>query len=254
VKIFIDTANLREIKEACSWGIVDGLTTNPTLIRKAVQASTGPGFDIARHIEEICRIVPGPVSLEVIGLDTETMVSEARKLHHRFNPLKDNVVIKIPINTNDGTGDHDNFRGLVAIRRLADLGIPVNATLIMTAEQALLAAKAGARYVSPFMGRIDDFRKPEQDAGSAQETLPTGSEVVRQIATIFANYGLSTEIIAASIRHVGHVRAAALAGAGIATIPFAVLNEMSRHAKTEDGIRRFCADVIPEYSGLLSLL
>lgn len=254
MRIFIDTADLREIKEACSWGIVDGLTTNPTLIRKAVQAEGGRNFDIAQHIEQICRIVPGPVSLEVIGLDSDTMVSEAKKLHARFNPIKSNVVIKIPVNTNDGSGDHDNFRGLVAIRRLADLGIPVNATLIMTAEQALLAAKAGARYVSPFMGRIDDFGKQEQDASSIHQPLPTGSEVVRQITTIFDNYRLETQIIAASIRHVGHARAAALAGATIATIPFAVLNEMSGHAKTEEGIQRFCADIIPEYSGLISLL
>jgi len=254
MKIFIDTANLREIEEACSWGIVDGLTTNPSLIRKAVQEKQSEQFDIEQHIEQICRIVPGPVSLEVISLTADAMVEEGTKLFARFNKLKGNVAIKIPVNTCDGGRNQDDFEGLIAIRRLAAQQIPVNATLIMTPEQALLAAKAGARYVSPFMGRIDDFRAAQDVQASSQPQLPTGSEIVTQIARVFANYGVDTEIIAASIRNVHHVRAAALAGAQIATIPFAVLNAMSSHPKTEEGIRRFSADVVPEYSGLLGLL
>lgn len=254
MRVFIDTANLQEIKEACSWGIVDGLTTNPTLIRKAVQASDNRKFDIGKHIEDICKTVPGPVSLEVIGLDADTMVAEGEKLYERFNRHKDNVVIKIPVNTRDGSANGDSFQGLVAIRRLADRGIPVNATLIMTPEQALLSAKAGARFVSPFMGRIDDFKEAEETAGFSQQAYPTGSEVVALIVKLFANYRMKAQIIAASIRHVGHVRAAAIAGAEIATIPFAVLKGMAQHPKTEEGIRRFSADVAPEYSGLISLL
>lgn len=250
MRIFIDTAELREIREACSWGIVDGLTTNPTLIRKAVQARES--VDIESYIAEICEVVTGPVSLEVGSLDEDTMVQEATRLFQRFNPIRQNVVIKIPTNTSTEDGQPD-FEGLKAIKRLSERGVPVNATLIMTPEQALLCAKAGAKYVSPFMGRVDDFQE-SQTGEKPGEPLASGAQLVCDIVRILRNYPLDCEIIAASVRHVGHVRAAETSGAHIATIPFNVLLEMARHPKTAEGIRRFVSDLVPEYAKLLSSL
>ena len=248
MRIFIDTADLPEIREACSWGIVDGLTTNPSLIRRAVEGQTG--VDIEAHLEEICRIVPGPVSLEVASLNTEEMLAEAAGLHDRFNRVSGNVVIKIPVNTSTNENDQPNFEGLKAIAALAERGIPVNATLIMTPEQALLCAKAGAAYVSPFMGRVDDFAA--DDAASSAPS--TGGRLVSETVHILRTYGFECEVIAASVRHVKHVREAELAGAHIATIPFPVLIEMARHPKTSEGIQRFTADLVPSYLQLLRTL
>jgi len=250
MKIFIDTAELREIEEACSWGIVDGLTTNPTLIRRAVDGKSG--VDIEAYIERICRTVAGPVSLEVASLDADTMVDEAMGLYRRFNPVRENVVIKVPVNTSTG-GEASDFEGLRAMKRLSDKRVPVNATLVMTPEQALLSAKAGAKYVSPFMGRVDDFADTAEESQDVIGAMP-GSRLVREIVQILDTYGLECEVIAASIRHVGHARAAELAGAQIATIPFRVLEEMIRHPKTAEGIRRFTDDLVPEYTQLLSVL
>ena len=251
MKIFIDTAELREIRAACSWGIVDGLTTNPTLIRKAVQARES--VDIGSYIAEICKTVPGPVSLEVGSLDEETMVQEATSLFRRFNPISQNVVIKIPANTSTGDGQPD-FEGLKAMTQLSERGIPVNATLIMTPEQALLCAKAGAKYVSPFMGRVDDFNKESQKSRGSSEPAASGEQLVFDIVQVLGSYQFDCEVIAASVRHVAHVRAAEMSGAHIATIPFRVLLEMARHPKTVEGIRRFTSDLVPEYSELLSSL
>jgi len=250
MKIFIDTADLQEIQEACSWGIVDGLTTNPTLIRRAVEARDD--VDMESYIEAICRIVPGPVSLEVGSLTAEDMVAEAMRLYGRFNRIRRNVVIKIPANTSTGDGEPD-FDGLRAISGLSERRIPVNATLVMTPEQALLCAKAGARYVSPFMGRVDEFEASRPDA-QPEETSASGTQLVSDIVQIFGTYRFDCHVIAASVRHVAHVRAAELSGAQIATIPFSVLLEMARHPKTSEGIRRFTEDLVPEYSGLLSSL
>lgn len=254
--IFIDTADIAEIREACSWGIVDGLTTNPSLIRKAVEARKQDRIDMADYIEEICRLVDGPVSLEVISLSVDAMVEEAIKLHRRFYPVRKNVVIKIPVNTNDEDGPSPGFEGLKAIRELSGQGIDVNATLVMTAEQALLCAKAGARYVSPFMGRVDDYQRTLADASSPADgsALQTGCVLVEGIAHIFRHYSFNCSIIAASIRNVAHVRCAEMAGAHIATIPFAVLKQMTAHPKTSEGIRRFADDVVPEYSRLFDSL
>jgi len=250
MKIFIDTAKLDEIREACSWGIIDGLTTNPSLIRKAVETKRGEQMDMEEHIEEICRAVPGPVSLEVVGLRTADMINEATVLYTRFNPICENVVIKIPVNPSPGSREDVDFDGLKAIAELAKRSIPVNATLVMTPEQALLAAKAGACYVSPFMGRVDDYvsQKPAQD--SALSFGQSGAELVGSICDSFLNYHISCEVIAASVRSIGHVRAAAAVGAQIATIPFSVLRQMVCHPKTEEGIRRFENDVVPEYAAL----
>jgi len=250
MRVFIDTATLPEIREACSWGIVDGLTTNPSLIRRAVEGRDG--VDMEAHLEEICRIVPGPVSLEVGSLTSHEMVAEAVGLHDRFNPVSGNVVIKIPVSTRTGDEEPD-FEGLKAIAQLARRGIPVNATLVMSSEQALLCAKAGATYVSPFMGRVDDYAASHADTADA-ECVPAGERLLSNIAEIFRTYAFDCAVIAASVRHVAHVRDAALAGADIATIPFPVLVEMTRHPKTSEGVRRFVEDLVPSYSKLLEML
>ena len=250
MKIFIDTANLQEIHEACSWGIIDGLKTNPSLIRKAVEADGTGQVDMGEHIKEICQAVPGPVSLEVVGLCTADMIDEAMVLYERFNPIHQNVVIKIPVNPNPGDRESADFDGLKAISELAKRSVPVNATLVMTPEQALLASKAGARYVSPFMGRVDDYGKQQQGLADASSSNQSGKQLVGSIRRIFENYHTVCEIIAASVRSVGHARAAAEAGAQIATIPFPVLREMVCHPKTEEGIRQFVEDIVPEYAVL----
>jgi len=155
MKIFVDTAEIEEIKEADSWGILDGVTTNPSLIKKAVRKRDK--IDMKDYIREICGAVDGPVSLEVIGLTAEEMVEQAESLYEKFNPVNDNVVVKIPVNTRSEKSPGGNYEGLKALKELAGKGIPTNTTLIMKPEQAVLAAKAGTQYVSPFAGRIDDF-------------------------------------------------------------------------------------------------
>lgn len=208
MQFFIDTANVQEIRTAMDMGLVDGVTTNPSLMAK--EAS-----DWKEIASEICRMVPGPVSLEVIALDAEGMVREAKDLM-QFGP---NVVVKVPMTA----------EGLKAVRILKSMEIETNVTLVFSAAQALLAAKAGASYVSPFLGRLDD-------AGQ------DGMELVQQIMTIFANYGFSTRIIAASIRHPMHVLDAALAGAHIATVPFKILKQLLGHPLTDKGIDAFLKD------------
>ena len=208
MKFFIDTANITEIKEGISLGMVDGVTTNPSLVAKENKK-----FD--EVVKEILKIVEGPVSLEVISLEAKGMVSEAKKLAK----LGNQVVIKIPMTT----------EGLKATRILSEEGIPVNQTLIFSPLQALMAAKAGAAYVSPFVGRLDDVAHD-------------GMELCEQIIQIFDNYDFSTEIIVASIRHPRHVLAAAMMGADIATIPFKVINQLAQHPLTDKGINLFLED------------
>lgn len=208
MQFFIDTANLDEIRAAMEMSLVDGVTTNPSLMSK--EAS-----DWREIAAEICRLVPGPVSLEVISLDAEGMVREARDLV-QYGP---NVVVKVPM-----TGE-----GLKAVRILKSMDIETNVTLVFSAAQALLAAKAGAAYVSPFLGRLDDVG---QD----------GMELVQQILTIYANYGFSTRIIAASVRHPLHVLDAALAGAHVATVPYKILTQLLNHPLTDKGIAAFLKD------------
>jgi transaldolase len=208
MKFFIDTANIQEIREGINIGMVDGVTTNPSLIAKEKR-----GFE--EIVKEILEAVDGPVSLEAISLDTSGMVKEGKKLAR----LGDNAVIKIPLTT----------EGLKATRILAAEGIRVNQTLVFSPLQALLAAKAGAAYVSPFVGRLDDVSHD-------------GMEIVDQILTIFENYGFETEIIVASVRHPRHVLEAALMGADIATIPFKVIAQLAKHPLTDQGIDMFLAD------------
>ncbi|RKQ61646.1 transaldolase [Thermovibrio guaymasensis] len=208
MKFFIDTADINEIREALEMGMVDGVTTNPTLISKTGR----PFMEVAK---EIVDLVPGPVSLEVVSLDTQGMVDEARIL----SKLGENVVIKIPMTT----------EGLKAVKILSEEGIKTNVTLVFSPLQALLAAKAGATYVSPFVGRLDDIGH-------------NGMELIEQIVQIFDNYMFDTEIIVASIRHPQHVLQAALIGADIATIPFKVIKQLSKHPLTDTGIERFLED------------
>ncbi|CCJ34730.1 MULTISPECIES: fructose-6-phosphate aldolase [Caloramator] len=208
MKLFIDTANVNEIREANSWGVICGVTTNPSLIAKE-------GRDFVEVVKEITDIVDGPISAEVISLDHEGMIKEARELAK----IHKNIVIKIPM----------TIEGLKAVKVLSKEGIKTNVTLIFSSAQALLAAKAGATYVSPFLGRLDDIG---QD----------GMYLIEEIVRIFDNYGIETEIIAASIRHPIHVEKAALAGAHIATVPFKVLEQMTKHPLTDIGIERFLKD------------
>ncbi|MGB9886608.1 MAG: fructose-6-phosphate aldolase [Moorellales bacterium] len=208
MRIFLDTANVEEIRAAVELGVISGVTTNPTLVARE-------GRDFRQVLLEICELVDGPVSAEVVSTEAAQMVPEARELAS----LHPNIVIKVPMGA----------EGLKAVKTLSREGIRTNMTLIFSANQALLAALAGATYVSPFVGRLDDVG---QD----------GLEVVGDAVTIFAQYGLETEVIAASIRHPQHVIAAARLGADIATVPFAVLQQMLNHPLTEAGIQRFLRD------------
>ncbi len=208
MKFFIDTADVNEIREAESLGILDGVTTNPTLISR-----TGRAFK--ETIEEICTIVKGPVSAEVVSVDAEGIIKEGRELAK----IADNIVVKIPLIKD----------GLKAVKALTSEGISVNVTLCFSSNQALLAAKAGGTYISPFVGRLDDKGH-------------TGMDVVDEIRTIYDNYDFDTEIIVASIRNPLHVRDAALMGADIVTVPFDVFNKIVQHPLTDEGLKKFLED------------
>ena len=208
MKIFLDTANLHFIKEFNDMGLVDGITTNPTLLAKEKE-------DPASLMREIVRIVKGPVSLEVVGTEPEQMVEEA----HRLMKYGQNVVVKIPVTP----------AGLKAIRHLTQEGIPTNVTLVFSANQAILAAKAGATYVSPFIGRLDD---------GGQE----GMELIQQIVQIFRNYKFNTEVIVASVRHPLHIIEAGKIGAQIVTLPPDILARMLKHPLTDKGLAGFLED------------
>jgi len=213
MKIFVDTADLNEIKELASWGIIDGVTTNPTLVAK-----TGRPFN--EIIEEIFKIVDGPISLEVVSEKSDEMVKEAKALVLKVSEkYRKNVAIKIPMTP----------EGLKAVKQLSKEKIKTNVTLVFSANQALLAAKAGATYVSPFIGRLDDI---------GQE----GMNVIEEIMDIFCNYDIETEVIVASIRHPIHVIEAARIGADIATIPPEVIKKMVKHSLTDVGIKNFLKD------------
>jgi transaldolase len=208
MKFFIDTANIEEIKEAHSMGMVDGVTTNPSLLAKE-------GRDFEEIIKEICAIVDGPISAEVISLDSEGMVKEARHL----SSIHDNIVVKIPMTVD----------GLKAVRQLSEEEIKTNVTLVFSPLQALMAAKAGASYASPFVGRLDDISHD-------------GLLLVEQIVEIYNNYAFDTEVIVASVRHPLHVLESALLGADIATIPFNVIAKLAAHPLTDKGIKAFLDD------------
>jgi transaldolase len=208
VKLFIDTANVAEITEAASWGILDGVTTNPSLVAKE-------GRSYHELVSEIARLVPGPVSAEVIATDADGMEKEGRELAS----LAENVVVKLPITTD----------GIKVCARFSEEGIATNLTLCFSPAQALLVAKAGATYVSPFVGRIDDVG---QD----------GMQLVREIVQIYDAYEFPTQVLVASVRHPQHVVESALAGADVATVPFKVLQQLFRHPLTDVGLQRFISD------------
>lgn len=208
MKFFIDSADIREIRDAHSQGLIDGVTTNPSLIAK-----TGRNF--SEVVSEICSLVSGPISLETVSKDAEGMVREGEDLV-RYGK---NVVVKVPL-TNEG---------LKAVKALKDKGIKTNVTLCFSAVQALLAAKAGAAYISPFVGRLDDISH-------------IGMDVIEQIVKIYANYHFSTEVLVASIRSPIHVLTAALMGAHVATMPYAVIKQLAQHPLTDIGIERFLKD------------
>ncbi|RMD81793.1 MAG: fructose-6-phosphate aldolase [Candidatus Dadabacteria bacterium] len=208
MKLFIDTADIEEIRQAASWGIIDGVTTNPSLVAK-----TGRRFEDV--LAEICDTVDGPVSAEVISTEADAMVAEGRNLA----AIHPNVVVKIPM----------TVEGIKATRRLADQGIAVNVTLVFQPGQGLLAAKAGAAYVSPFVGRLDDIGED-------------GMAVVASLVEIYSAYEFATEILVASVRRPGHVIEAAELGADIATCPLKVLEQLVRHPLTDIGLERFLAD------------
>jgi len=209
MKFFIDTASLDEIKEANEMGLIDGVTTNPSLVAKEGD------IDFKEHIGKICSIVKGDVSAEVTALDTEGMLKEGRELA----AIASNVVVKCPL----------TLDGLKATQKFKAEGIKVNVTLCFSASQALLAAKAGAAYISPFIGRLDDIST-------------NGMQLIADILQIYGNYGYETEVLAASIRHPMHVVDCALAGADVATIPFKVIKQLAHHPLTDKGLDAFLSD------------
>jgi len=208
MKFFIDTANIAEIREAAELGLLDGVTTNPTLLSK----EAGDPREILR---EITKIVDGPVSAEVVALDHQGMVREGLEL----KKLADNIVIKIPM----------TLEGMKAIRSLTDQGVPTNCTLIFSPTQALMAAKAGATYASPFVGRLDDIASD-------------GMNLIEQICTIYRNYEMATQVLVASVRSPDHIQTAALLGADVATIPAKVFAQLASHPLTDIGLEKFLAD------------
>jgi transaldolase len=208
MEFFLDTAEMKEIETGLEWGMVDGVTTNPSLIAKA-------GKPYLPTVQEIAKLVPGPVSGEVLATEYEEIMSQG----HRLAALADNVVVKVPL-----TPD-----GLRAVKALKKEGIRTNVTLCFSATQALLAAKAGAAYISPFVGRLDDI---------AEE----GMELIEQIVTIYDNYGFDTKVLVASVRHPIHIVQAGMLGAHVATIPFKVLEQLYKHPLTDLGLERFLAD------------
>ena len=211
MKFFLDTANIAEIEEGVSWGCVDGITTNPTLISKELVGKT----DFKTLVKKILDLVEGPVSLEVTSVKADGMIAEGKKL----KKLGDNVVVKIPT----------TVEGLKALKVLKSLKIETNATLVFSVNQALMVAKAGATYSSPFVGRLDDVSED-------------GMSLIEDIREVYDNFGIETKIIVASIRHPVHVRDAALIGADIATMPFEVFKKLINHPKTDEGLKRFLDD------------
>jgi transaldolase len=208
MKIFIDTASLKEIRDVKAKGLIDGVTTNPSLVAKE-------GAEFAPLLREICEVAQGPVSAEVTTLDTEEMLAEGRRLAR----IHDLVVVKVPL----------TMAGLEACRRLAGEGIKVNVTLCFSPLQAILAAKAGATYVSPFVGRLDDIAE-------------AGMDLIEKIVRIYRNYDFDTEVLVASVRNPVHMVEAALIGADVCTVPYAVIQQMAQHPLTDRGLEKFMAD------------
>lgn len=272
MKVFIDSANIDEIKEAFSWSIIEGVTTNPSLIKKAVDyfREKGTVLSMEDYLSKLLEVAGAghPVRLEVLGVTESEMTEEALIIFEKFNPISNNVVIKIPVNPETGEFTNHTFDGIKAIKKLNSMNIPVNATLIMSPMQALLAAKAGATYVSPFAGRIDDYLRahasiafeksdyyPEEglvvnNTLLSDEGIVSGVDLVASIKDILENYDLETQIIAASVRNAQQVRELAEVGVHIATIPFEVIKELLSHPKTKEGMVNFLKDKVKDYEEL----
>lgn len=266
MKLFIDSADIEEIKKAYALGIMDGVTTNPSLIKKAAERYATA--DMETYIKNIFDVVgKDPVSLEVKGGTSEEMYTQARSLYDKFKTKSNTVVIKIPISSSIEEKDNLTIESLKVIKKLSGHGIPTNVTLVFSPEQALLAAKAGATYVSPFVGREDDYIRtksgkqfnkedyfvPECDDDSCETDngINSGLELVDDILTIFLQYGFETQVLAASLRNTRQVRDAALLGSHVSTIPYGVIEAMLKHPKTLEGMQKFTNDFVSEYEDLL---
>lgn len=240
MKLFLDSANIDEIRELAKIDLIDGVTTNPSLIKKS------GSDDLEEDIKRILWICRGKdVSLEVVGTSYDFMLFEAKTLYEKFNDIAKNVIIKIPVCSCEGKDCQVIFDSYKTIRELTNLNIPVNATLVFTPEQALMAAKAGAKYVSPFMGRADDYVK-ENGKGIG------GEELIKEIKQVFDNYHIKTEILAASIRDINHFRQAILSGVDVITAPYEIIKEIFIHNKTIEGVKKFKEDAIREYEKIVN--
>lgn len=268
MKIFIDSADLEEIKKVKEYGLLDGVTSNPSLIKKAVEKrkKSGEKTDMEKYIKQILKTAKSkPVSLEVIGHTYDDMIYEGRNLYKKFNPVANNVYIKIPVNPCMEKKCTNASDGIKAIKTLTKEGIPINCTLIFTPEQALLAAKAGAKFVSPFAGRVDDYiREMNRVKFRKQDYFPaegykkrrnilddngilSGVDLIKQTSEIFHDQKINSEILAASIRNKRQFREVAEAGADIATVPFKVIQTLLSHHKSVEGMKKFTKDIVPEY-------
>ncbi len=265
MKIFLDSADIEEIKTVNSWGILDGVTTNPSLIKKASEKYKVKNFeDYIRKILKVCK--GRPVSLEVIGSDYDSMVMEGEILFKKFNSVAKNVYVKIPVNPCLEESCTKSSEGIQTISTLSKKKIPINTTLIFTPQQALLAAKAGAKFVSPFVGREDDYLREinrikfkKEDYFPARgfkknkkiledDGILSGVDLIKEISIIFKKNRIKTKILAASIRNTKQLNEVMIAGADIATIPFKVIQKLLNHLKTSEGMKKFTKDVVPEYA------
>lgn len=272
MKIFIDSADIDEIREILKYGILEGVTTNPSLIKKSVEKikKSGKKIDMEVYIKNILKICKGkPVSLEVIGTDCNEMVVEGRRLFKKFNPVAKNVYIKVPVNPCLEESCSKSSDGIKAIKILSREKIPVNCTLIFTPEQALLAAKAGAKFVSPFTGREDDYIRemnrikfnkeayfPKEGYKKGKKILEdqgivSGVKLVEECVKIFKKSKIKTDVLAASIRNVKQFREVAEVGADIATVSFVVIKKLLEHHKTVEGMKQFIKDIVPEYAEIV---
>ena len=275
MKIFIDSAKIDEIKQARDWGMLDGVTTNPSLLKKAVDElkKKNKKLDIESYLKQILKAVKKkPVSLEVVGADYKEMVKEGLRIYKIFNPVAKNVYVKIPVNPCLDDSCTRATDGIRAIKYLSDRNIPVNCTLVFTPEQALLAAKAGAKFVSPFVGREDDYIRElnrlkfgKEDYYPAKGVrklkkmmndngIVSGVDLIEEIRALFDIQKVKgCEILAASIRNTRQFREISIAGADIATLPFSVMGKLLSHPKSEEGMRKFVKDIVPEYAKLVGL-
>jgi len=268
MKLFIDSANIADIQQAKAWGVLDGVTTNPTLIKQAVEAQGKKKISLESYLRAfLAEVAHIPVSLEVTGTDATTIIQEGRTLYKKFHKLAPHLLIKIPINPCQSDTCTQNSDGIRAIKTLSAEGIPINCTLIFTPEQALLAAHAGAKIVSPFVGREDDYireinhrtfdkkayfpaegfknlKKMHNDNG-----IVSGVDLIKKCKEIFVAQKIKgCEILAASIRNARQFREVEFAGADIATLPLSVIPALLRHPKTAEGMRQFVKDTLPEYT------